>query len=111
LTDLCLQDAIEQLISPLSPISRAVGDDKPEAVHPTDTAGQTKRSWWSWRRSQDAVPNQANNNIDKSAVKNVNLDKDEKGKLLKKIQHVKEKSSVLRKVKKLIMRSVCCNYF
>ncbi|XP_034479387.1 phosphatidate phosphatase LPIN3 isoform X3 [Drosophila innubila] len=75
------EDAIEQLISPLSPISpisRDMGDDKPEAVHPTDTVGQTKRSWWSWRRSQDAVPNQANNNIGKSAVKNVNLDKDEK---------------------------------
>lgn len=80
LPDLCLQDAIEQLISPLT---RAVGDDKPEAAHQTDTAGQTKRSWWSWRRSQDAVPNQANNNISKSVVKNVNPDKDEKGKFSK----------------------------
>ncbi|KAM8714331.1 hypothetical protein ACLKA7_014460 [Drosophila subpalustris] len=68
-------DAIEQLISPISP---AVGDDKPEAAHQTDPAGQTKRSWWSWRRSQEAVPNQANNNINKSAAKDVNLDKDEK---------------------------------
>ncbi|XP_034108586.1 phosphatidate phosphatase LPIN2 isoform X2 [Drosophila albomicans] len=63
-------DAIEQLISP-SPI--AVGDDKPEVAHQTDTVGQTKRSWWNWRRSQDAAPNQPNNN------KNATLDKVDKG--------------------------------
>ncbi|XP_062131639.1 phosphatidate phosphatase LPIN2 isoform X2 [Drosophila sulfurigaster albostrigata] len=64
-------DAIEQLISP-SPI--AVGDDKPEVAHQTDTVGQTKRSWWNWRRSQDAAPNQPNNNN-----KNATLDKVDKG--------------------------------
>ncbi|XP_060657060.1 phosphatidate phosphatase LPIN3 isoform X4 [Drosophila nasuta] len=64
------EDAIEQLISP-SPI--AVGDDKPEVAHQTDTVGQTKRSWWNWRRSQDAAPNQPNNN------KNATLDKVDKG--------------------------------
>lgn len=58
----------------MSPSQQIAGDDKPESVHQTDNAGQTKRSWWSWRRSQEAVPNQANNH------KNSELGKDEKGK-------------------------------
>lgn len=57
----------------MSPNQRNVSDDKPESAHPTDNVGQTKRSWWSWRRSQDAAPNQASNH------KNAELGKDEKG--------------------------------
>ncbi|KRF80094.1 phosphatidate phosphatase LPIN3 isoform X2 [Drosophila virilis] len=67
-------DAIEQLISPAA---RVGGDDKPEAVHPTDNVGQTKRSWWIWRRSQDAVPSQVNN-ADKKHQNSAALGKDEK---------------------------------
>ncbi|KRG04414.1 phosphatidate phosphatase LPIN3 isoform X2 [Drosophila mojavensis] len=62
-------DAIEQLISPSA---QAADDDKPEASHQTEHPGQTKRSWWSWRRSQDAVPNQA------KIHKNDSISKDEK---------------------------------
>ncbi|XP_017960342.1 phosphatidate phosphatase LPIN3 isoform X5 [Drosophila navojoa] len=62
-------DAIEQLISPST---QAADDDKPEASHQTGHPGQTKRSWWSWRRSQDAVPNQA------KMHKNGSISKDEK---------------------------------
>ncbi|XP_017865930.1 PREDICTED: phosphatidate phosphatase LPIN3 isoform X4 [Drosophila arizonae] len=62
-------DAIEQLISPSA---QAADDDKPEASHQTEHPGQTKRSWWSWRRSQDAVPNQA------KIHKNGSISKDEK---------------------------------
>lgn len=63
----------------MSPNQHIVGDDKPELAHQTDNAGQTKRSWWSWRRSQDAAPNQASN----MAInhKNTELGKDEKGRL------------------------------
>ncbi|KAH8261154.1 hypothetical protein KR044_004095 [Drosophila immigrans] len=65
-------DAIEQLISP-SPLTP--DDDKPGAAHQTaDTVGQTKRSWWNWRRSQEAAPNQPNSNN-----KNATLDKVDKG--------------------------------
>ncbi|XP_064544235.1 phosphatidate phosphatase LPIN3 isoform X2 [Drosophila montana] len=67
-------DAIEQLISPAAQIG---GDDKPEAVHPTDNVGQTKRSWWIWRRSQDAVPSQVNG-ADKKHQNSAALGKDEK---------------------------------
>ncbi|XP_030554800.1 phosphatidate phosphatase LPIN3 isoform X7 [Drosophila novamexicana] len=67
-------DAIEQLISPAAQVG---GDDKPEAVHPTDNVGQTKRSWWIWRRSQDAVPSQVNN-ADKKHQNSAALGKDEK---------------------------------
>lgn len=70
---ICFQDAIEQLISPSA---QAADDDKPEASHQTEHPGQTKRSWWSWRRSQDAVPNQA------KIHKNDSISKDEKGKVL-----------------------------
>ncbi|XP_064544236.1 phosphatidate phosphatase LPIN3 isoform X3 [Drosophila montana] len=68
------EDAIEQLISPAAQIG---GDDKPEAVHPTDNVGQTKRSWWIWRRSQDAVPSQVNG-ADKKHQNSAALGKDEK---------------------------------
>ncbi|XP_030554752.1 phosphatidate phosphatase LPIN3 isoform X2 [Drosophila novamexicana] len=68
------EDAIEQLISPAAQVG---GDDKPEAVHPTDNVGQTKRSWWIWRRSQDAVPSQVNN-ADKKHQNSAALGKDEK---------------------------------
>ncbi|XP_032589821.1 phosphatidate phosphatase LPIN3 isoform X4 [Drosophila grimshawi] len=69
-------DAIEQLITPMPPVS---GFDKPEAILQTmqDNAGQTKRSWWSWRRSQEAVPNQDSNNKGIYIRKNPML-KDEK---------------------------------
>ncbi|KAH8284612.1 hypothetical protein KR018_005455 [Drosophila ironensis] len=49
-------DAIEQLMPPKDLAS----DDKPETDPQADTAGQTKRSWWYWRRSQEAAPNPAN---------------------------------------------------
>ncbi|XP_023172830.2 phosphatidate phosphatase LPIN3 isoform X3 [Drosophila hydei] len=62
-------DAIEQLISPST---QAADDDKPEASHQTEHPGQTKRSWWNWRRSQDAAPNQA------KIHKNGPMSKDEK---------------------------------
>lgn len=75
---LSFQDAIEQLISPAAQVG---GDDKPEAVHPTDNVGQTKRSWWIWRRSQDAVPSQVNN-ADKKHQNSAALGKDEKGYIL-----------------------------
>ncbi|XP_034120513.1 phosphatidate phosphatase LPIN2 isoform X4 [Drosophila guanche] len=46
-------DAIEQLIT------QNVEGDKPEMPEAVQAgpAGQTKRYWWSWRRSQDAAPN------------------------------------------------------
>ncbi|XP_017838115.1 phosphatidate phosphatase LPIN2 isoform X1 [Drosophila busckii] len=65
-------DALEQLVLPSARMS---GDDKQEPPHATDTVGQTKRSWWSWRRSQEAVPSQ---NPALSAHKQSSPAKDEK---------------------------------
>ncbi|EDW85653.2 uncharacterized protein Dwil_GK23042, isoform D [Drosophila willistoni] len=51
-------EAIEQLMSPnLESIKLSSNGDKHEeiAAQP-DNEGQPRRSWWSWRRSQDAVP-------------------------------------------------------
>ncbi|XP_068144337.1 phosphatidate phosphatase LPIN3 isoform X5 [Drosophila tropicalis] len=51
-------EAIEQLMSPnLQSSKLPSNDDKHEeiAAQP-DNEGQPRRSWWSWRRSQDAVP-------------------------------------------------------
>ncbi|XP_033156768.1 phosphatidate phosphatase LPIN2 isoform X7 [Drosophila mauritiana] len=54
-------DAIEQLMSQTVDGKCLPGDDKQEAVAQADNGGQTKRYWWSWRRSQDAAPNHLNN--------------------------------------------------
>ncbi|XP_030388240.1 phosphatidate phosphatase LPIN3 isoform X2 [Scaptodrosophila lebanonensis] len=56
-------DAIEQLMSQTGEGTKGVDAEKPTAVEGTahtENVGQTKRSWWSWRRSQDAQPNHAN---------------------------------------------------
>ncbi|XP_052843397.1 phosphatidate phosphatase LPIN2 isoform X4 [Drosophila gunungcola] len=53
-------DAIEQLMSQTVEDKCLSGDDKQEAAAEADTVGQTKRYWWSWRRSQDAAPNHVN---------------------------------------------------
>ncbi|XP_070070199.1 phosphatidate phosphatase LPIN3 isoform X2 [Drosophila takahashii] len=60
-------DAIEQLMAQTVP-----EDEKPESAAQADNVGQTKRYWWSWRRSQDAAPNQL------SSVHGLPLGKDEK---------------------------------
>ncbi|XP_001961034.3 phosphatidate phosphatase LPIN2 isoform X1 [Drosophila ananassae] len=53
-------DAIEQLMS--QNVEGGKCDDKPEeAAAQADNAGQTKRYWWSWRRSQDAAPSHVAN--------------------------------------------------
>ncbi|XP_017087737.2 phosphatidate phosphatase LPIN3 isoform X4 [Drosophila bipectinata] len=49
-------DAIEQLMS-----QNVEGGNKPETAAQADNAGQTKRYWWSWRRSQDAAPSHVAN--------------------------------------------------
>nr|ADX64767.1 GH21970p [Drosophila melanogaster] len=54
-------DAIEQLMSQTVDGKCLPGDEKQEAVAQADNGGQTKRYWWSWRRSQDAAPNHLNN--------------------------------------------------
>ncbi|KMY92206.1 phosphatidate phosphatase LPIN2 isoform X5 [Drosophila simulans] len=54
-------DAIEQLMSQTVDGKCLPGDDKQEAVAQADNGGQTKRYWWSWRRSQDAAPNHLSN--------------------------------------------------
>uniref|UniRef100_A0A6P4DXI4 Phosphatidate phosphatase LPIN2 isoform X2 n=1 Tax=Drosophila rhopaloa TaxID=1041015 RepID=A0A6P4DXI4_DRORH len=54
-------DAIEQLMSQSVEGKCLSGDEKQEAAAQADNVGQTKRYWWSWRRSQDAVPNHVNN--------------------------------------------------
>ncbi|KRJ98357.1 phosphatidate phosphatase LPIN2 isoform X4 [Drosophila yakuba] len=54
-------DAIEQLMSQTVEGKCLPGDEKQEAVAQADNGGQTKRYWWSWRRSQDAAPNHLNN--------------------------------------------------
>ncbi|XP_034655019.1 phosphatidate phosphatase LPIN2 isoform X1 [Drosophila subobscura] len=53
------EDAIEQLIS------QNVEGDKPEMPEAVQAgpAGQTKRYWWSWRRSQDAAPNRVSHGL------------------------------------------------
>ncbi|XP_041565777.1 phosphatidate phosphatase LPIN3 isoform X2 [Drosophila elegans] len=53
-------DAIEQLMSQTVEDKCLSGDDKQEAAAQADNVGQTKRYWWSWRRSQDAAPNHVN---------------------------------------------------
>ncbi|KAH8276505.1 hypothetical protein KR026_005253 [Drosophila bipectinata] len=52
-------DAIEQLMS--QNVEGGKCDDKPETAAQADNAGQTKRYWWSWRRSQDAAPSHVAN--------------------------------------------------
>ncbi|XP_043663163.1 phosphatidate phosphatase LPIN2 isoform X4 [Drosophila teissieri] len=54
-------DAIEQLMSQTVEGKCLPGDEKQEAVAQADNGVQTKRYWWSWRRSQDAAPNHLNN--------------------------------------------------
>ncbi|XP_017061326.1 phosphatidate phosphatase LPIN3 isoform X4 [Drosophila ficusphila] len=51
-------DAIEQLMSQTVEGKILSADEKQEAAAQADNAGQTKRYWWSWRRSQYAAPNQ-----------------------------------------------------
>ncbi|KQS70882.1 phosphatidate phosphatase LPIN3 isoform X3 [Drosophila erecta] len=65
-------DAIEQLMSQTVEGKCLPGDEKQEAVAQADNGGQTKRYWWSWRRSQDAAPNHLNN------THGMSLGKDEK---------------------------------
>ncbi|XP_022223954.2 phosphatidate phosphatase LPIN2 isoform X4 [Drosophila obscura] len=52
-------DAIEQLMS------QTVEGDKPEIPEAVQAgpAGQTKRYWWSWRRSQEAAPNRVSHGM------------------------------------------------
>ncbi|KAH8336730.1 hypothetical protein KR059_001849 [Drosophila kikkawai] len=52
-------DAIEQLMSQGGKC--LASEDKQEAAAQADSAGQTRRYWWSWRRSQDAAPNHVGN--------------------------------------------------
>ncbi|KAH8376251.1 hypothetical protein KR200_011497 [Drosophila serrata] len=52
-------DAIEQLMSQGDKC--LASEDKQEAAAQVDSAGQTRRYWWSWRRSQDAAPNHVGN--------------------------------------------------
>ncbi|XP_016943171.3 phosphatidate phosphatase LPIN3 isoform X2 [Drosophila suzukii] len=54
-------EAIEQLMSQTVEGKCLVGDEKQEAAAQADNVGQTKRYWWSWRRSQDAAPNHGSN--------------------------------------------------
>jgi len=67
------QEAIEQLMSQTVEGKCLVGDEKQEAAAQADNVGQTKRYWWSWRRSQDAAPNHGSN------AHGMPLGKDEKG--------------------------------
>ncbi|KAH8291115.1 hypothetical protein KR054_008825 [Drosophila jambulina] len=52
-------DAIEQLMSQSGKC--LASEDKQEAAAQADSAGQTRRYWWSWRRSQAAAPNHVAN--------------------------------------------------
>ncbi|XP_017072747.1 phosphatidate phosphatase LPIN3 isoform X3 [Drosophila eugracilis] len=54
-------DAIEQLMSQTVEGKCLSADEKQEAAAQADNVGQTRRSWWSWRRSQDAAPNHVSN--------------------------------------------------
>ncbi|XP_050744078.1 phosphatidate phosphatase LPIN2 isoform X2 [Drosophila biarmipes] len=54
-------EAIEQLMSQTVEGKCLVEGEKQEAAAQADNVGQTKRYWWSWRRSQDAAPNHVTN--------------------------------------------------